>query len=394
MSRIDDELEVRFDSATRVFPAPDPADLKRRRRRLELRARAARIGLSVLVVALSLAAVVVARSSIGPDSSDTSPASPDFDPTAYGTYEFTDVSLRRPDPDELAEGVDPRKTFIVEYRSDWSGDQFPGAHACRWSILDREGREIGATDGELTTLGPGGSALRHIQVTIEGSPKDVATAQVACDPARSDTPIAYEISDEIVIGTFKWRDDSDPGVMIGFRVDWPVELPDYPSDNWCTVALYRPGGEQVASQVFTLATGPGPMEHRVWPDEFSEPSAVAEASSLTADVDCEPYTGRQVAPFDRDLAVVSLDLEALLDLTPDEYWDGLPRRLQAWSRRIRMEDMDAGQIASAMDTLTRLIAERPDHAHMYWIHEVMQRRQYLCERLPVDHEYRAGEYCD
>lgn len=56
--------------------------------------------------------------------------------------------------------------------------------------------------------------------------------------------------------------------------------------------------------------------------------------------------------------------------------------------------MDADQLAAAMDSLTQLIAERPDDSHMYWMNEVMQRRQYLCERLPVDHEYRGGEYCD
>ena len=271
MPRIDEELEARFDRATRSFTAPDAADLKSRRRSRELRVRMARIGLSLVVVAATVAVFVVARSGFGPDSGDPSPASPDFDPTAYGTYEFTEVALRRPEPDELAGDTDPRRIFIVEYRSAWSGDQFPGTHECRWSVLDREGQEIGAVDGNLTTLGPGETDLRGIDVMIDGHPSDASTAQASCDPARADTPVAYDISDESVIGTFRWREDSDPGVMIEFRVGWPVQLPDYPSENWCTVALHRPGGEQVASQVFTLATGPGPMEHRVWPDEFSDP---------------------------------------------------------------------------------------------------------------------------
>ena len=47
-----------------------------------------------------------------------------------------------------------------------------------------------------------------------------------------------------------------------------------------------------------------------------------------------------------------------------------------------------------MDSLTRLISDRPDDVHTFWINEVMQRRVYLCERLPADHEYRNGEYCD
>ena len=56
--------------------------------------------------------------------------------------------------------------------------------------------------------------------------------------------------------------------------------------------------------------------------------------------------------------------------------------------------MDTEQLAEAMDSLTRLISDRPDDVHTFWINEVMQRRVYLCERLPADHEYRNGEYCD
>lgn len=318
MPQIDDGLEARFESGVRQFSPPDFGDLASRRRRRDLRDRSVRTGLALVVVVATAAVFVVARSSFGPDADAPSPASPSFDPTAYATYDITDVGLRRP---EFSEGgVDgyPSGTFIVSFKASWSGDQYPGEHDCRWSVLNTSGEEIGASEGSVSVLGPEPSDERGIGVQVDGRPRKAATAEVTCDPARTDIPVAYDISDEPVTGTFKWRDDSDPGVMIEFRVGWPVESPAYPSENWCTVALYRPDGAQVASQVFTLATGPGLTDHRIWPDEFSDPSAVADASTLTADVTCEPYTGLQSEPFDRQLAVVSLDMEELLDLTPDE----------------------------------------------------------------------------
>jgi hypothetical protein len=60
--------------------------------------------------------------------------------------------------------------------------------------------------------------------------------------------------------------------------------------NTCTVTVSRPTGEVVASSLFELATGPGPLMQRVWRDEFSDRSAIAEAGALVADVECHPYT--------------------------------------------------------------------------------------------------------
>jgi hypothetical protein len=59
-----------------------------------------------------------------------------------------------------------------------------------------------------------------------------------------------------------------------------------------------------------------------------------------------------------------------------------------------MEYMSVDQLARAMDLLTQAVAERPDNVHMFWLREVLERRNFLCVQLPVTHEYRGGEYCD
>ena len=78
------------------------------------------------------------------------------------------------------------------------------------------------------------------------------------------------------------------------------------------------------------------MEQRVWASDFSDPFAVDEASTLRADVTCAPITGNEEVPFDREKEVVSVDMEALLDLTWVEYQDRLPNRMDQWGQRIQI----------------------------------------------------------
>ena len=55
---------------------------------------------------------------------------------------------------------------------------------------------------------------------------------------------------------------------------------------------------------------------------------------------CAPITGNEEVPFDREKEVVSVDMEALLDLTWVEYQDRLPNRMDQWGQRIQIDEMD------------------------------------------------------
>jgi hypothetical protein len=406
MSRIDDDLEARFRAGMRAFASPDVASLDARRHTRTRRIAAMRTGLALAVVGATVGMFIGARSIFG--SSEVAPAAPSFDPRAYGTYVMTDVRLRRPDKDELIGESEPKRMFWVEYRAAWSGDEYPGVHNCRWSVLDASGREIGVTVGQLATMG---SESRHVEVPIDGHPSDASAAQVSCDPARVDTPVAYDISAEEVVGTFKWRDDTDPGVLVRFQVGWPVELPDVPSQNWCTVQLFRATGEEVARQVFTLAVFPGPIKHRVWPDEFLDPSAVEDARHLVADVTCEPYTGQDEVGNGRepvaaqpdqtavDQMLTSVDVAALRGQLDAVGWDAYvsaeSERVEDWANAVGAYAMSPPQLADAMDALTRSFDDGPGGEDEFlYMRELSSRRWFLCGLLPAGHRYRGGEYCD
>jgi hypothetical protein len=290
MPTIDDQLEARFRRDARPLRPPELAVVDARRRARERRIAAMRLGVALAVVGVTVAVFVIARSAVR--GQGAVPATRSFDPTAFGTYVFSEVGLRQAEPGEVKGDVDPAKTFIVEYRAAWSDDGYPGVHECRWSVVDPAGDELGATSADLATERTPDGRTDGMQVTITGDPAEAADGRVACDPRRTDSPVAYDISGEEVVGGFTWRPDSRPGVVVRFQVAWPVHLPDYPSLNACTVRVSRTSGEEVARQEFELGVGPGSVEQRVWPDDFVDPSAADDPEDLDADVTCAPYTGQ------------------------------------------------------------------------------------------------------
>lgn len=270
-----DNEDALWDSITRRLEGTRPPRPEQLRHRLLVATVALIIGLTPVVL--------VARAFLADDSSVA--GRPAFDMAAYGTYRFRDVAVG-PVGDHF-QGPTSKNTVEVTAVSEWTQEQYPGEHECRYTVYDAMGQEIGSELITFSTMVSGGRQSFSLDVD---HPDRAATASVACDPERLDTPVAYDIANERVTGTFAWRDHVS-GVSVAFDVSWPVQLPDYPSMNACETVLSRPSGEVVAMASFNLGTGPGHHTQRVWRDEFANPPALEEADKLIANVECVPYTG-------------------------------------------------------------------------------------------------------
>jgi hypothetical protein len=210
--------------------------------------------------------------------------------TGDANYLFTDVTVRAgynpPGPDES----DPSKA-TVSYRFGWQDDAYPGDHECRITVLDAGGDEIGRLTAQFASLLPHpGSASLGVSVT--GDPAD---ARIACDPERLDTAIAYTISNEQVTGPIT---QGDGETAIGYRFDlgWPVQPPEYPGTNTCTVRLVDASGATAAQHVGSYDAPPTTITGALVP---KDPSALDEVGSLTLSVECHPWTETDLLPEDR-----------------------------------------------------------------------------------------------
>jgi hypothetical protein len=203
--------------------------------------------------------------------------------SGHANYVISDVRLSDPP------GGRPG-TVMVRYKIGWT-DEFPGEHRCETRVLDAAGNLIGSR-----------VIIEHLlpQRNQSGGTMDVdgeaARAEVKCDPDRLDTAAAYVISDERIAGPFAWQGHPSPaGVYVSYRLSWPVEAPEYPGTNGCTVKTFGPTGTVIAEQRFTLFGPEGKGRIRLWRADFSDWSAVAGGvGSLTADIECHPYGSSDV----------------------------------------------------------------------------------------------------
>jgi hypothetical protein len=177
----------------------------------------------------------------------------------------------------------------------WNGDEFPGVHdGCIEAVFDAHGDVVGLSTFGWEDQRPPGTRYDDSVSPLIGDP---VTATFACPPQRSDTPVAYEISDVRVLGTFSWQDTGHVGgVQVAMEVAWPAQIhaPAHPSMNACLVQVLGPDGRQVARTRHDIGVGPGPLTVKVWRDEFTDPSALDDPGSLTATVDCHPYSTADV----------------------------------------------------------------------------------------------------
>jgi hypothetical protein len=68
-------------------------------------------------------------------------------------------------------------------------------------------------------------------------------------------------------------------------------------------------------------------------------------------------------------------------------------RLDAWAARWSVDSMSTSQLAANMWAVWEVMTEGEDEdLTVTW--QLTDRRHYLCVRLPPEHEFRGGEFCD
>jgi hypothetical protein len=203
------------------------------------------------------------------------------DPSTSTNYIFTDITVQagyappgRP--------TDPTKATVT-YRYAWSGDAYPGDHQCSATVFDAAGAEIGRLPTQFISQLPQARGPQELGVPVNGVP---STASIVCDSERLDTPIAYSISDERVIGV-TMRSDGEAAIKYSFHLGWPVELPAYPGVNACTEELIDANGAAVSHNRVDYSSPPRTITAEVVPDD---PRALDQVTSLTLHVECHPWT--------------------------------------------------------------------------------------------------------
>jgi len=156
-----------------------------------------------------------------------------------------------------------------------------------------------------------------------------------------------------------------------------------PFSSWARGAL---GEREMARFVLPVPAGDvqvlclhPPMNTLTVPEEEFSPMTVVE--KRTSDV--EDATLTETRTYGSDLL--------------ERGWQAVQveadQRLAEWAAVVRAVEMSADELARAMDAITSAIGSRED-LHGLELRELMARRDLLCHRLPVDHGYRGGEYCD
>jgi len=268
----------------------DEARLRRRRTR---QVRIVATSLTAAVVLGVFAWALLSLSPLAKRSQAPASATPS-DPIVSGNYVFTDIRIE-PWIDPVTGQADLQMVGLTWHVA-WADDRFPGVHDCKWSVLDADGIEIGTESHQMEMdTSSSGSGSHAMPMDVSGDPGGAATAQITCDPARLDTPVGYDISNERVLRTWVER-GAVLGVEVGFDVGWPVQPPAYPGTNWCQVTLALPTGEEVGHGTFSLSVPAGPVSYRVSRNDFADFNAIPDPRVLDAYVSCVPYTGQGDSP--------------------------------------------------------------------------------------------------
>lgn len=208
----------------------------------------------------------------------------------YGTYVLSDF--------RVGPAIDPRTDeeipgrALVEYQVTWSTSEYPGEHLCELTVFDAGGRQVGSLEFQQASMMPDPPGGSSIEVDVNGTPTSAAGS---CGPERIDTPVAYLISDPIVVPAAH----ADAGIAVAFHVAWPDGLGEggFPGPNACFIEVVAPDGEVFARQFFTLAVGPGRIEQDVWLGSEKRSAILGQdLTAYSATVRCEPYTAAHAEP--------------------------------------------------------------------------------------------------
>jgi hypothetical protein len=255
-----DEAVGSYESRTDQRAVEERVERRKQRRRLA----ASSVALAVFVVAgwFAWTAFRPSGSTVGSAES--------------GTYILSDFEVS-------AHDVDPTHVDVI-FSTDWSSNDYPGAHSCSLQVLDPSGTVMGLASVEIDSL------MRHssssMPLPVNGSTEG-ATAIGSCDPRRLDTPVAYDISDVQLM----------KDLTVSYVAGWPDGLGDgeYPGTNACTVALFE-NGHPISQKHSTLAVGDQQEVTSTRFNEFDDQIVLVPLASLEATVACEPYVQEGVYP--------------------------------------------------------------------------------------------------
>lgn len=237
---------------------------RRRLRRIRLVAGST-LSAAFLAGALSWALLALR----GLDSEDALPVA-----DGVANYVALDVEVRPavdPDTGEL----DPA-TAIVSYQLAWASGRYPGEHHCTAVVYDGQGAEVGRKRFQFASFQP--VARSEIDMSVSGPP---ARGDLACDPKRDDTPVAYVISNVLI------EAQTDGRLEVVYDVAWPedVRLPEYPATNACVARIEGPLG-WVREDRITLSVPPG--TYSAFRDNGVDYEG--DLADLVASVKCHPWS--------------------------------------------------------------------------------------------------------
>jgi hypothetical protein len=190
--------------------------------------------------------------------------------------------------------------------------------------------------------------------------------------APADAASTYVFSD-IVAGPSSAEPED---LSVTFEVSWSGE--DYPGVHLCTFRALAADGSIAGEVAHLAAWQPG----RWYRDVPGDPDA-----AVRGDISCAPER---------------LDAPGIAEVTPiprsegttlDEVMAERAARLDAWAARWSVDSMSTSQLAANMWAVWEVMTEGEDEdLTVTW--QLTDRRHYLCVRLPPEHEFRGGEFCD
>jgi hypothetical protein len=247
---------------------------------------------------------------------------------------------------------------------------------------DPEGAETMSIDpSTLSTLASGYYVLRveaSWQTTTTETwssklfPIEIVEAPNEVPEEESEDSATYVFSDVVAGPTTAEPVD----LAVSFTVSWSGQ--EYPGVHLCTYRAMAADGTLVGEFVHLAAWQPGRW-HREIP---GDPGAAARG-----EVSCEPE--RLDDPGIADVRSIPRSDGTSLD----EITAAREDRLEDWAARWAVDSMTESQLAGNLWAIwTAMTQSHDSDLTISW--QLEDRRHYLCVRLPPEHEFRGGEFCD
>jgi hypothetical protein len=244
---------------------------------------------------------------------------------------------------------------------------------------DAEGDVIGPLGSPLAFEAPPGRYVLEVlgHWRDHGDPSFYFPIELVEAPSESvepqkEDPATYIFSD-VVAGPSTAEPDE---LAVSFTVSWSGQ--EYPGVHLCTYRAMATDGTVIGEFVHLAAWQPGRW-HREIP---GDPGAAARG-----EVSCEPE--RLDDPGIADVRSIPRSDGTSLDEITAKRED----RLEDWAARWAVDSMTESQLAGNLWAIwTAMTQSHDSDLTISW--QLEDRRHYLCVRLPPEHEFRGGEFCD